>query len=85
MKFSTWYLVSGGGGAPYYAEEDVPWNSYWTSKAEPAERARGFYYSSQENLLIIEASDKKVSVEVYNLHGELIDRVDDLLGSAGRR
>ena len=85
LKFSTWYLVSGGGGAPYYAEEDVPWNSYWTSKAEPAERARGFYYSSQENLLIIEASDKKVSVEVYNLHGELIDRVDDLLGSAGRR
>ena len=85
LKFSTWYLVSGGGGAPYYAEEDAPWNSYWTSKKEPLERSRGFYYSSQENLLIIDASDKKVSVEVYNLHGELIDKVDDLLGSAGRR
>ena len=85
LKFSTWFLVSGGGGAPFYAEEDAPWNSYWTSKKDPAERRRGFYYSSQENLLIIEASKTKVSAEVYNLHGELIDKVEDLLGSAGRR
>ena len=85
MKFSTWFIVSGGGGAPFYAGEDAPWNSYWTSKADPAERLRGYYYSSQENLLIIDASEERVSVEVYNLHGELIDKVDDLLGSAGRR
>ena len=85
LKFSTWFLVSGGGGAPFYAKEDAPWNSYWTSKDDPAERSRGFYYSSQENLLIIEASRQSVSAEVYNLHGELIDKVDDLLGSAGRR
>ena len=85
LKFSTWFLVSGGGGAPFYAEEDTPWNSYWTRKADPAERRRGFYYSSQENLLMIEASARKVSARVYNLHGELIDKVDDLMGSAGRR
>lgn len=85
LKFSTWFIVSGGGGAPFYAGEDAPWNSYWTSKADPAERLRGYYYSSQENLLIIDASEERVSVEVYNLHGELIDKVDDLLGSAGRR
>ena len=85
LKFSTWFLVNGGGGAPFYAEEDTPWNSYWTRKADPAERRRGFYYSSQENVLMIEASANKISVEVYNLHGELIDTVEDLLGSAGRR
>ena len=85
LKFSTWFLVNGGGGAPYYAEEDTPWNSYWTRKGDPAERRRGFFYSSQENILMIEASANKVAVEVYNLHGELIDKVEDLLGSAGRR
>jgi hypothetical protein len=34
---------------------------------------------------MIEASARKVSARVYNLHGELIDKVDDLMGSAGRR
>ena len=85
LKFSTWFLVSGGGGAPFYAEEEAPWNLYWTSKANPAETRRGFYYSSQENILIIDATRNRISAEVYNLHGELIDKVEDLLGSAGRR
>ena len=28
LRRSTWYIVSGGGGAPYYGEEETPWNRY---------------------------------------------------------
>lgn len=32
LKHPTWYITNGGGGAPYYAEEAMPWNLHWKSQ-----------------------------------------------------
>jgi hypothetical protein len=85
IKYPTWYLVSGGSGAPYYSEEKTPWNRYW--KKNPHRYAprshtsmRGcYYYSSQENIMIFKADSKRISVTVYNPYGEIIDKIDDLM------
>ena len=79
LQHRTWYLVSGGGGAPYYAEEATPWNQFWQDKAAPKSGVPGFYYSSQENVCIFRADEKTIGVRVYNVHGELIDKIPDLM------
>ena len=81
LTHNTWYLVCGGGGAPYYAEQDAPWNEFWRSDAAPklASGLSGFRYSSQENVLLFDAGPEKIGVKVYNPHGEVIDAVDDLM------
>ena len=38
----------------------------------------GFYYSSQENVLIFRANGERISVRVLNRYGELIDEIDNL-------
>ena len=32
LEHRTWYLVCGGGGAPYSAERRSPWNEYWIER-----------------------------------------------------
>jgi hypothetical protein len=83
LAHPTWYLVCGGGGAPYYTRQPTPWNRYWESRGlaggeRPAPRTH-FYYSSQENIFLIEAGPETISLRVLNPRGETIDHVDDLM------
>lgn len=75
LKYPVWYIISGGAGAPYYAEEPTPWNKYW--KQQP-ETDRYYYYSSQWNFFLFEADTDNISVTIYNPFGEVIDRIADL-------
>lgn len=77
LENPTWYLTSGGAGAPYYTEEPTPWTEYWLEQEKAG--SDGFYYSSQENLLFFEATDAGISVKVYSTRGELIDSIGDLM------
>jgi 3',5'-cyclic AMP phosphodiesterase CpdA len=83
IRYPTWYLTCGGAGAPYYNEEFTPWNAFWKRNPNICPRntsLRGcYYYSSQENFLLFNASKKKISVTVYNPYGDIIDRIDNLL------
>ena len=76
LSRNTWYLVGAGGGAPYYSEERTSWNGYWREKGD---RSDGFYLSSQENILIFHADERGISLRVLNIHGEAIDRVENLM------
>ena len=83
IKYPTWYLVSGDAGAPYYSEGTTPWNTYWKQYpgAYPNHTSlRGCYhYSSQENFFIFKADKEKISLDVYNPYGEIIDSIADLM------
>ncbi|GAB4370229.1 MAG: hypothetical protein Kow0042_12350 [Calditrichia bacterium] len=67
FRYPTWFIVSGGAGAPYYVQEKVPWSD-WVK-----------FYSSHYNFLIFRAYADRVKLEVYTLTGQLLDAVDDLL------
>jgi hypothetical protein len=80
LAHQTWFVTSGGAGATYYSEEDVPWVDYWRARqAEDDSEARRFYYSSQENVLIFKADDVRIGMCVYNKYGEEIDEIEDLM------
>lgn len=85
LKYPTWYMVSGGSGAPYYSEEKTPWNDYWkkNSSKYPVSKhtsTKGcYYYSSQENFMIFETGSSGISVTVYNPYGEIIDKITNLM------
>jgi hypothetical protein len=69
----TWFITSGGAGAPYYSEEPAPWNEYWNAMG-----GDGYYFSSQENVIIFRVDGESVEAVVYNPSGEVIDTIDDL-------
>ncbi|MGD8394801.1 MAG: metallophosphoesterase [Candidatus Eiseniibacteriota bacterium] len=76
LAHPTWYLVSGGAGAPYYSEEPNPWATHWQHAGDTA---RFYRYSSQENVMIFHADRAGIGVRVLNPHGELIDEVENLM------
>ncbi|MHC5050622.1 MAG: purple acid phosphatase family protein [Planctomycetota bacterium] len=76
LKHAVWYLVCGGGGAPYYSEQVTPWNRYWLEEAKDPSR---YAYSSQCNIFLFEAGANGISVEVLNPYGEVIDRIANLM------
>jgi hypothetical protein len=76
LKYPVHYLVSGGAGAPYYAEAPTPWNRYWKGRRDGR---RWYRYSMQSNVIILRAGARRISMEVFNPYGELIDRIDDLM------
>lgn len=84
LKYPVWYLVSGGSGAPYYSEEETPWNNFWKKNPDFYPQSKHtsqkgcYYYTSQENFMLFKADNKKISVTVYNPYGEVIDKIDDL-------
>ena len=87
LAYPTWYMVCGGGGAPYYSKEKTPWNQYWESNPESALKhtsKRGFFhYSSQENMFLFKAGKNGISMTVINPYGETIDTIEDLLSVKG--
>ena len=78
LRYPTWFITSGGAGAPYYSETPTPWNIFWKKKAGVSPR-REYFFSSQENLAIFRADHKAISLTVYNATGQVIDRVDNLM------
>jgi hypothetical protein len=66
FRYPTWFVTSGGAGAPYYTQEEAPWSG--SSK----------FFSPQANFIIFRADKKKIAMEVYNTSGQLLDRVEDL-------
>jgi hypothetical protein len=83
LKYPTWYLVSGGAGAPYYSKEKTPWNHYWDNYkgTYPNHSSLNgpFYFSSQENMFLFNTKGGKLSLVVMNPYGDVIDRIDDML------
>jgi hypothetical protein len=67
FKFPTWFVVSGGAGAPYYTQEKTPWSG----------SVRKF--SPQNNYILVRADTARIGIEVYSLSGQLLDEVPDLL------
>ncbi len=61
-KESVWQLISGGAGAPYYAQnKNVPWSHLVE------------VYSTQVHYTLINVDGSRVSLEVYSITGQLID------------
>jgi len=81
LKYPVWYMVSGGGGAPYYASGKTPWNEYWKKKKNKSEGSmrKNFYYSSQENMILFTADKNKISAVIINPYGDIIDKIEDLM------
>ncbi len=67
FEHPAWYIVSGGAGAPYYVQEKTPWQN-WVKT-----------YSSHYNYLILKSYPDRISLEVYNLTGQLLDREENLM------
>lgn len=67
FKYPTWFMVSGGAGAPYYAQEDAPWSGDVKK------------FTAQSNYLVFTADAARIGVEVYSVSGQLLDCVEDLL------
>ncbi|MCG3181946.1 MAG: hypothetical protein BIFFINMI_04392 [Phycisphaerae bacterium] len=82
LAHATWYVTSGGAGAPYCSRQMTPWNRYWSGRdaAEKPATAR-FIYSSQENVILFRAEGDRMSLEVVNPHGERIDFIADLMAA----
>jgi hypothetical protein len=79
MDRGVWFLTCGGGGAHYYSAQTTPWNQYWRELGQADLAGEGgFFYSSQENVLIFDASPERISLRILNRYGELIDWIDDL-------
>jgi len=76
LKHPKWYIVCGGGGAPFSAEKTSPWNRYWKSQGRGQ---RGYRYTPQEHILLFSTSDRGVSLRVVNSLGETIDGERNLL------
>lgn len=74
VRHPTWFITSGGAGAPYYAEEPTPWNVY-LKNARPGD----YLYTSQANILIFRTEGNTLGLEVYNPYGQRIDSIEDLM------
>lgn len=79
IRYPTWFITSGGAGAPYYAEEPTPWNTYLKTH-----RPKDYLYSSQANILIFRADGGSLRLDVYNPYGQRIDGLEDLMAHKKR-
>ena len=62
FKHPVWQIISGGAGAPFYAQDkDVPW----------AEWVRAF--STNMNWYLVKVDGSRIEIEVFNRTGQLID------------
>ncbi len=73
FRYPTWFIVSGGAGAPYYVQEQTPWSDWVT------------LYSSNYNYLIFRVKGDKVSLEVYSVTGQLLDQEKNLRAVKSRK
>ena len=62
-----WFIISGGAGAPYYTQELAPW-----SEAVKA-------YTPQAHYVVFRSEKDRMSLQVFNEGGQLLDEVRDLM------
>ncbi len=67
FKHPVWHITAGTGGAPYYAQQDVPWG----------DNVR--FFSSQTGCCLFKANRHKISMTFYTITGQVLDRIDDLM------
>ncbi|MBS3775844.1 MAG: metallophosphoesterase family protein [Bacteroidales bacterium] len=67
FRYPTWHITSGGGGAPYYSRQKVPWTEDVA------------LYTSQFNYSLISLKNGRLTLEVYNQNGQRLDYVKDLM------
>ncbi len=82
LRRPIWLVISGGAGAPHYAEEASPWNTWWKAKGDRCREEAGCYrFSPLNHWILIEDDGRKVSLRCYTPAGDVIDEVDDLVGA----
>ncbi len=74
-----WSIVSGGAGAPFYNEEKTPWNSYWRARGEGELQSAYYVHTSQQHICIFRIDGNKLTLDVHDRHGEVLDHVEDLM------
>jgi hypothetical protein len=69
FKFPTWQITAGNAGAPWYNKqaEKIPWSKNIV------------FFSSQSGYALFEVVEEKVTMMVYAVTGQLLDRVDNLM------
>ena len=63
----TWFIVSGGAGAPYYTQQPSPWNGSVV------------HFTAQSHYVLFQADEKQIGCRVYSVSGQLLDQEPDLL------
>jgi hypothetical protein len=82
LRRPLWFVISGGAGAPHYAEEASPWNTWWKANDDRCREATGCYrFSPLNHWILFEDDGRKVSLRCYSPAGDLIDEVDDLMAA----
>ena len=67
FSFPTWFVISGGAGAPYYTEQSAPW-----SKSVMC-------FTPLAHAVMIRADAGMLSLQVVSEHGQVLDEVPDLM------
>jgi hypothetical protein len=63
----TWFIISGGAGAPYYTQQRSPWEGSLVR------------FTAQNHYVLFHADDKRIGCRVYSVNGQLLDEEEDLL------
>jgi hypothetical protein len=80
LRRPIWLVISGGAGAPHYAEEASPWNTWWKANGDRCREDAGCYrFSPLNHWILFEDDGRKVSLRCYSPAGDVIDEVDDLV------
>jgi hypothetical protein len=67
FAFPTWFVISGGAGAPYYTRQEAPW-----SKSVVC-------FTPLAHAVMIRADAGRLSLQVVSEHGQVLDEVPDLM------
>jgi hypothetical protein len=76
LEYPFWHIITGGGGSPMSVVQDAPWVQYCMKQKDAEKR---YKFSVQYHFLLFKAYPDKITMEVYDLHGNLIDKEDNLM------
>jgi hypothetical protein len=74
LRRPLWFLTSGS-ASPWYAQEPTPWAAWWQDRPGGE---RGCSFTSQESVLLFDATPERIGLRVLNPFGEELDRIEDL-------
>jgi hypothetical protein len=63
----TWFIISGGAGAPYYTQQRSPWEGSLVR------------FTAQSHYVFFQADASRIGCRVYSINGQLLDEEQDLL------
>ena len=76
LNYPFWHIVTGGGGSPMSVMQDAPWVQYCLKMDDPE---KYYKFSVQYHFLLFKAYQDKLTMEVYDLYGKLIDKTENLM------